>query len=314
MKRIFYICLLAFGAFSTTLAQSDPFFFQQTNNRGLINPAAVGKGGDVNAMLTVRQQWVGFKGITTQALQVTGFAPSLHSGFGLKCIVDAFGPQQSNNIKLNYAYYVPFGDVALLSLGLGMGVMHNIYKGGEHFIVRDRDDPYIPEPQAKTSPDFDVGIEFNTPQFEIGVAVTHVIYGRYNPFLVRPIRNFYVYSRVKLHLNRMWDLIPGATWHNVRNAHTLFDKTFSNTYEFNVAFRHNNNFCVNLVFRNPLDFGMIVGLDIIAGFRLMYSYDYGFSNIGNYNKGTHELTVLYNFPMNTTFVQNKLRFFRWKMF
>jgi type IX secretion system PorP/SprF family membrane protein len=307
--------MLIFGAVCITNAQSDPFFFQQTNNRGLLNPASTGKGGDVNALLTFRQQWIGFEGISTQALQVSSFAAGIQSGFGLKFIVDAFGPQQSNNIKLNYAFYVPFSDMALLSLGLGVGVIHSVYKGGDYFIPRDKGDPYIPiETLTKTSPDFDIGFEFSTPQFEFGGAITHVIYGRYNPLVARPLRNFYVYSRAKLHINRVWDFIPGVTWHSVRNAHTLFDRTFSNTYEFNIAFRHNNNFCVNLVYRNPFNCGMVIGLNIIAGFRLMYSYDYDFSNIGNYNQGTHEITVSYNLPMNTTYVQNRMRFFRWKMF
>jgi len=307
MKRIFYVCILVFCAVCMTYAQADPFFVQQTNIRGLYNPAATGKGGDINASLSVRQQWVGFQGVSTQALKFSSFAIGLQSGLGVTCIIDAFGPQRSNNIKLNYAYYVPFDDVAILSLGLGMGIMHSVYKADELFGNPIYDpDPYIPtESQTKTSPDFDIGLEFNTRHFEIGGAVTHVHYSRYDQNLVRPLRNFYSYSRIKFPINNYWDFIPGITWHNVRK---------SNTFELNVAFRHNNNFCVNLVYRNPMNTGIALGINLMTGFRLMYSYDYGFSNIGNYNRGTHELTIAYNIPMNTTYIQNKLRFFRWRMF
>ena len=307
MRRFFYTCFVFWGTVCISHAQTDPFFFQQSNNRMLFNPAATGKGGDVNASVSVRQQWVGFPGISTQALTFSGFASGIQSGLGVMCIIDAFGPQRFKNIKLNYAFYVPFSDIALFSLGLGTGIMHNVYRAEElRGDPRYDPDPHIPtETQVKTSPDFDIGFEFNTRDFEIGGAITHVVYGRFDQNLVRPIRNFYAYSRVRFLINYNWDFIPGITWHNVRKSHT---------YEISAAFRHNNNLYVNFVYRNPVNLGMIVGINFAPNFRLIYSYDYGFSNIRNYNRGTHEVTVAYSLPMNTTYVQNRMRFFRWRVF
>ena len=308
MKRAIYSLILVFVTICSSQAQIDPLFFQQTHVRGLFNPAATGKGGDIDVSLSVREQWIGFEGRpSTQALMVSGFASKIQSGFGVTCIVDAFGPQQTKNIKLNYAYYVSFEDEALLSLGLGMGVMHSTYRLGEHFFVGGGNggDMPIPEIKNNTTPDFDVGIEFNTRNFEMGGAITHVTYSRYDRNLVRPIRNYYAYMRTKQPLNTAWDFIPGFTWQNVRK---------SNLLELNAGFRHNNNFCLNLIYRYPANGGMAVGFNIFNGFRLVYSYDQSFNNVGTYLKGTHEATVAYNIPMNTTYIQNRLRFFKWKMF
>ena len=307
MKKILYISIiLVFGTFGSIYSQIDPLLFQQTHIRGMINPASTGKGGDVNALLSVRQQWIGFDGTSTQVLLADGFANLIRSGFGISCIFDGFGFKQTKNIKLNYAYFVPFEDVAFLSLGLGVGVMNNVYKGGDYFIPRDPDDPAIPlETQSKTLPDFDFGLEFNTHNFELGASVTHITYGYYDQMLMRPMRNYFAYSRVKVPMNKNWDFIPGATWHYNRKV---------NIFELNAGVRYNNNICVNIAYRSPMDMGLALGVTLYEGFRLAYSYDYGFDNLSSYNSGSHEITISYTIPVNTTYVKNKLRFFQWKMF
>ena len=132
----------------------------------LVNPAAAGKGGDINTVLMYRQQWIGFPGPITQTLYTNGFVKDIQSGLGLMWINDKFGPQQTNNIKLNYAYYIPFEEAAFLSLGLGVGVMNNTYSE-LGFFARDLDDPSLIDGirQSKTIPDFDFGFEFNTRDF-----------------------------------------------------------------------------------------------------------------------------------------------------
>ena len=142
-------------------------------------------------------------------------------------------------------------------------------------------------------------------QLEIGASVTHLTHMYNDQSLVRPMRNIYAYTRIKLPINNYWDFIPGITWHNNRKL---------NTYEVNAAFRYNNNICVNLVYRNPVDCGIAFGMNIYGGFRVVYSYDYGFDNLSSYNSGSHEITLSYNIPVNTNYVRSKLRFFRWKMF
>jgi type IX secretion system PorP/SprF family membrane protein len=280
-------------------------FFQQVNNRGLINPATTGKGGDINAAYTIRQQWIGFPGPTTQAIYGHGFVRQVRSGFGLSWINDKFRPQRTNNIKINYAYFIPFEEVAFLSFGLGMGVMSNIYDESDLFGQDLSDELITGGKQSKTLPDFDFGFEFNTRQWEIGASVTHITYMYDDQSLVRPMRNIYAYTRVKLPMNKYWDFIPGITWHNTRTLSTC---------ELNAAFRYNNNICVNLVYRNPMDCGIAFGIDVYGGIRLTYSYDYGIDNMSSYNSGSHEITLSYNIPVNTTYVRSRLRFFRWKMF
>ena len=306
MKKILHISMFLLCVGFAANAQTDPMFFQQTNNRILVNPATSGKGGDINTALAMRQQWIGFPGPTTQALYTSGFIGDVRSGFGLAWINDKFGPQQTNNLKLNYAFFVPFGEVAFLSFGLGMGMMNNTYNE-LGFFAREFDDPALMDltKQTKSIPDFDFGFEFNTPQWEMGASVTHVSYMYADQNLVRPMRNFFAYSRYKLPMNRYWDFIPGITWHNTRKL---------NTYEFNAGFRYNNNFCTNVIYRNPMNVGIAVGINIYEGIRVAYSYDYGFDNLSSYNSGSHEITILYSIPMINNYIKTKLRFFRWKMF
>ena len=304
MKKLIHTCIFVLGMAVTVHAQIDPMFFQQTNNRVQLNPASTGKGGDINAALTIREQWIGFPGPSTKAVNLNGFVKDIRSGFGLMWINDQFGPQQTNNLKLHYAYFVPFEEVAFLSLGLGMGVMNNTYDE-LGFFFREETDEYNLIRHSKTIPDFDFGFEFNTRNLEIGASITHITYMYGDQTLTRPMRNFYTYTRYKLPMNKHWDFIPGITWHNTRNMNTL---------EVNTAFRYNNNICVNLVYRNPVNCGIAFGINLYGGFRVLYSYDYGFDNLGSYHSGSHEVTVSYNIPVNTTYIKSRLRFFRWKMF
>ena len=304
--RIPYILIIIFLSVCTaTQAQVDPLFFQQTHLRGLTNPAATGKGGDINTSLTTRQQWIGFSGMSSHALMAHGFINQFRSGIGAKFVMDQYGPTQTKNIKINYAYFVHFDDIAFLSLGMGAGIMSNVYNVN-YFRPRHPDDPKIPtETQTNLMPDFDFGFEFNTSHFELGGSIAHITYGYFDQKTVRPMRNWYAYSRVKVPMNNYWDFIPGVTWHFNR---------WQTIYEVSAGVRLNNNLFVNFAYRNPMNMGVAVGLTLYEGFRLAYSYDYGFDNLMAYNSGSHELTISYRIPMNTSFIGNKLRFFQWKMF
>ena len=308
MKRFLYAFIFVFGTVCTSNAQIDPLFFQQTHLRGLINPSATGKGGNVGASMSLRQQWTGFPAPSFQAILAHGFSGNLRSGIGLSGVMLDDGPLQTKNIKLNYAYFVPFEEFAFFSLGMGAGIMSSVYRDGSRdFIVRDEDDPVLTglEPQSKLLPDFDFGFEFNTRHFEMGASSTHVTYGWYDNNVLRPQRNFYVYSRVKQPLNNNWDLIYGVTWHNNRRV---------NTYEAIASVRYNNNVCVDFAYRNPMSLGVAAGVTLYEGFRVVYSYDYGFDFLKNNNKGSHEVTLSYTVDLNNTYVKNKLRFFKWKIF
>lgn len=293
--------------FSTLLvhAQSDPVFLQSTANRVLINPAVTGKGGDVNVAGGIREQWIGFPGPKSQAIHASGFVKNIRSGFGLNWVNDKFGPQKTQNIKVNYAYFVPFEETAFLALGLGMGFIHHVYDESGFFAREDNDEAISYIKEKKTSPDFDFGLEFNMRYFEVGASVTHITYSREDQNLLRPMRNLFAYARGKVPINAYWDFIPGITWYNVRNL---------NTYEVSAAFRYNNNILINLVYRTPMTVGICVGINIYGGFRLSYSFDYGIDDLSSYNSGSHEVFLSYNIPVNTTYVRSKLRFFRWKMF
>ena len=300
------ILILLFSIIDKTYSQTDPMLFQQTHVRGMINPAATGKGGDITNSLSVRQQWIGFVGTSTQVLLVNGFVNSLTSGFGLTCIFDGYGPQQTKNIKANYAFFVPYDDEAFFAMGLGLGVMNNTYKGGDYFISRDPHDLSIPlETQSKTLPDFDFGVEFNTRNFELGASITHITYGYRDQMIMRPMRNYFLYTRAKFPINNNWDFIPGITLQNNRKV---------NAVEVNTGLRYNNNLYVNFAYRNPMNLGLGVGINLNEEFRFVYSYDYGFDNLSSYNSGTHEITVSYSIRVNTTYIKNRMRFFKWKMF
>ncbi len=288
-----------------TFAQTDPMFLQQTNNRAVINPAAAGKGGDINAYLAVRRQWTGFPGPSTQVVNGSGFVKDIRSGFGLMWMSDKFGPQKTQNLKMNYAYFIPFEEKAFLSLGLGMGLFSSTYDESD-FFARESDDESITFiKESKIMPDFDFGFEFNTRQIEIGASVTHLLRSHEDQSLVVPMRNIYVYARGKLPMDKYWDFIPGITWHNTQKL---------NTYELSMGFRYNNNICVNLIYRNPMTLGVALGINVYRGIRVAYSFDYGIDELSSYNNGSHEIMLSYNIPVNTTYVKSKLRFFKWKMF
>jgi type IX secretion system PorP/SprF family membrane protein len=174
MKRLMSICFLAVCSCLTLFAQIDPLFLQQANNRVTINPAATGKGGDINASLGLRQQWIGFSGPATRVLNANGFVKEIRSGFGLTWLGDQFGPQRTQNLKVNYAYFIPFENRAFLSLGLGMGMLNNVYDETEFFAMDDNDDAITYIKESKIIPDFDFGFEFNMRNFEIGASVAHV--------------------------------------------------------------------------------------------------------------------------------------------
>ncbi len=305
MGKKIWITLCILCLFVPLWAQSDPIFLQQTTNRGIINPAVAGKGGDINAAVGLREQWVGFPGPSTQVINASGFIRQIRSGIGINWINDHFGPQKSQNLKLNYAYYIPFEEKAFLSLGLGMGILRETYDESDFFPQDPDDDVLTYTRSSKTLPDFDFGLEFDTRFFEVGGSVTHLARSADKEDLLSPGRNIFAYTRFKIPMDSHWDFIPGFTWFNSKKM---------NTYELIAGFRYENNITVNLIYRSPMTTGIAFGINVYKGLRLSYSFDYGFNDMSGYNDGSHELFISYNVPINTTYVRSRLRFFKWKMF
>lgn len=284
--------------------QRDVIYFQQHQNRQTINPAATGMWGDIDGALGYRQQWTGFKEAPrTISLMASGFVHPWRSGFGLHYRNEKFGPQSTQNIKFNYAYFVPFNEFAFLAIGVGGGIMNNTYDETNFFAKDRNDDRLLYVKQTKVIPDFDAGLEFHMQYWQIGASVTHLSYTHEDNNLIRPLRNFFVYTRGKIPVTRYWDIIPGVLWHNSRAL---------NTFEVSATARYNNNLSMTVSYRNPQTIGMMVGITLYQGFRLSYSFDYGFDNMSAYNSGSHEVWLSYNFPMTNTYIRTRLRFFRWK--
>ncbi len=180
------------------------FFFslrlcaQQTPNLSLyhLNPlyynaAAAGAGRDAYVQLHYRNQWTAYEtsqdGAGNLGTTLLGLSIPLNfQGLGMGLLVmndktpSGVGQQV---IRMQLAYHKPLASGAVVSMGLGFGMMNKSFDG-RVFRVRDSYDPLALELSgiqvSQSLPDFNAGLQYFNEQWEVGLGVGHINQATYN--------------------------------------------------------------------------------------------------------------------------------------
>lgn len=278
-------------------AQSDSQFSLFNFNTLSYNPAYAGSNEAICVTSVHRQQWVGFEGRP----QTTFFCadmpiPAISSGVGLTALQENIGFEKNLNIYANYAYRLPLA-VGNISFGVNLGVINKSIDGdwvspeslnGQQVFI----DPAIPHMDSKMAFDAGLGVYYRFDNLYAGISSLHLLEPKfkfnandeYQPYLKRHIYlvGGYVYQLP----NPMFELKP-----------SMLVQTDMATVQFSIngQFIYNKQFWGGLTYRYDDAVVPMVGIHLMNGISVGYSYDVVLSDMASYQSGSHELVLRYCF-------------------
>lgn len=273
---------------TTVFGQQNPQYTQYMYNMNVLNPAYAGSKGITSIGILGRTQWVGVEG-APETMTLSGHTPVGKSvGLGMSIIHDEIGPVKENNVYADFSYTIFTSEEGRLAFGIKTGVT---FLDVRELIMVNPDPLNIPIHQA--SPNFGVGILYYTNKFYLGFSVPNFLETKHleksegivstatekNHYFLTSGYVFDVADNLKLKPSTMIKAAMGAPISVDLSLNLFVDKRV----EFGLSYRFDDSIS-----------GM-VGFQVSDDFRLGYAYDYTTSKFGNFNSGSHEIILLFDF-------------------
>jgi type IX secretion system PorP/SprF family membrane protein len=276
-------------------AQQDVQFTHYMYNTLSVNPAYSGTNGMLNASLLHRQQWIGFDGApVTQTLFVHSPIVSENMGVGLSMVNDRVGPIRQTSVSGSYAYHVKTSLTGTLSLGLSASA--NMIQANLTTLKTDQanDLAFAANPANNAAPNFGFGAYYHSQKWYIGASVPKLLETRIeNPNatkLTRLVRHYYIIGGYVFEVNKDIKLKPAFLTKLTANAPVSVDLSLEAYYKDKVS--------AGIMNRFGDSFGLLAGYQLTNQLRAGVSYDYSTSRLVNYNRGTVEVFMSFNFVFN----------------
>lgn len=288
--KVIIVLLVLFTNYSM-YSQQDSQFTQYMYNTISINPAYAGTRNVLSINALHRSQWQGIAGAPiTQTLSLNS-PISERMGMGLSIYREEIGPSTESSFAVDFSYQLPLNDD---DLNFAFGL-----KGGLHIIDVDYSKLTIENPTdlpflnnlRETSPIVGAGGYLYTEQWYIGLSVPNLLFTKHykNSSTSNVSRNqhFYLTGGYVFDLTDNLKFKP-ATLFKVTNGAPL-------VVDLSANFLINEAFTLGASYRLNSAISALVGAQISRSLFLGYAYDYDTTDIGNYNSGSHEVFLRFEF-------------------
>lgn len=289
MKQMkFFLSILILMTVNIIFGQQDAQYTQYMYNMSVLNPAYAGTMGIGSLGLLGRTQWVGIEGAPQTSTLVAHTPLGNNLGGGISIIHDEIGPVKEDNIYVDFSYTLRTSEYGQLALGI---------KAGATFLDVKEIDMVDPDPLNipihQTSPNFGIGAYYYTDNFYLGLSIPNLLETR--------------------HLNSNNGIVSTAS----ENMHYFFTTGYVFNISDNLKLKPSTmlkgvdgaplswDISANVLVNNFLEVGLshrlgdsvsgIVGFQVNDNFRVGYAYDHTVSSLGDYNSGSHEIILLFNF-------------------
>ncbi|WP_299532335.1 type IX secretion system membrane protein PorP/SprF [Ulvibacterium sp.] len=304
MKTINNNCIKAMFLFLLGMAlpffcssQQDSEYTQYMYNTVTVNPAYAGNRGVLSFNSLYRSQWTGLNG-APQSLTFSVNSPvgERGVGLGLSVIHDEVGPSTESNVTVDFSYTVPLTLKTNLSFGLkgGMNLL-NVDFG--KLDIRDRSElEFSQNIENRFSPNVGLGVYLHFDhRWYLGLSSPNILstdhYDSAISSTASEKAHFYLIGGYVFDINSELKFKPAFLTKAVKGAPLAFDASAN--------FLINDRFTVGLSYRLDAAISALVGFQINNRFMIGYSYDYDTTELGNYNSGSHDFFLRFEFTKRT---------------
>ncbi|MDX6745709.1 type IX secretion system membrane protein PorP/SprF [Polaribacter sp. PL03] len=300
MKKLIVIIAVVLFAVSAK-AQQDPQYTQYMYNMNIINPAYAGSYDALSINLLGRSQWVGIDGAPRTLTMGINSPVGRNVGLGLSVIVDEIGPVEEQNVYGDFSYTIKISETANLALGLKAGfTFFNVCLPCLN-TVNENDQAFINQNANKVLPNFGAGAFYYTNKFYAGLSIPNLLqtfhFEKEGGQVTRASerKHFFFTTGYVFDLSDDVKLKPSTMVKAAEGAPLSID------FSGNVSLYDKLEF--GLSYRLDESVSALINVRASKSLRVGYAYDYTLSNLGNFNSGSHEVFVLFNFD----FERNKIK-------
>lgn len=280
-------------------AQQDAMYSQYMFNTLAINPAYAGSRNVVSATVLYRNQWVGMDGAPeTATFSIDAPFSSKRMGIGFQAYSDKAGIIKNNGASATYAYRLRMNK-ATLSFGMQAGVKQYQAQYSSVGLSQNNQtiDPAFASNVDKILFDAGAGVYYNSDRFYLGISAMDLIRNRFSGYQSsgtslgsREEVHLFLATGVVLPLNDDFKLKPSALVKGVKGAPLEGD--------INLTLWIKDIFAIGGQYRTSADIAGMLEIQATPQIRLGYAYDYSTTQLRNFNSGSHEIMLRYEFGFN----------------
>lgn len=256
-----------------------------------VNPAYVGSQGHPTIVALYRNQWVNIQGAPRTISLGLDSPFRLFSGLGLSIVRDDLGPSQETFFDFNYAHSIVLNSY-------GHRLAFGLKGGGKHLSVdwskgsyKDPDVAFQENIKGKFSPSLGVGLYYYTHNAYFGLSTPNLLKNQRYDDIMETVGtdriHLYFIGGYVFDLNSSLKFKPSTFVKLVEGSPLIFD--------LSANFLVNDKLHLGLSYRWDDSISALLGLYISPKLQLGYSYDYTTTNLSNYNAGSHEIFLKFNF-------------------
>lgn len=270
-------------------------YSQYLFNALAINPAYAGSRDVLSTTALMRSQWVGIDGAPqTETLSFDTPLRNKRIGMGVQVFNDKIGVTNISGGFLSYAYRI-FGEKSTLAFGLQAGASHFKADFNSVQLHQNEVDFAFLNNISQVLLNFGTGIYYNTDKFYIGASVPHLLNNRLNNnkvvvtngLVARQYIHLFVAAGYILKLDDDFKVKPSFLFKGVKGAPVQLD--------LNASLWIRDIVSLGVQYRTNADIGALLEARVTPQLRLGYSYDKSVTRLANFNSGSHEIMVRYEF-------------------
>ncbi len=292
MKRIAtVISMLIFSFFAN--AQQELQISQYMFNGLFLNPAYAGTHPYWSGTLLHRSQWVGFSGNPwSNLIAVDGPIKNEKMGLGFMIVNDNIGLTRVNDISAAYSYKIRVTDKSQLSFGLRAGIRNTMFNVSDLENIVDQGDPLYNANESLWIPKFDFGAYWYSERGYLGLSIPNVL--SIDP---RKADNSDAGIRRHFFLNGgyVWDLNASGSVKFKPSFLVKYEPTAPISADINAHFLFNDRFWLGTSYRHNAAVVFMAEYQITEKLRAGIAYDATTSAIRQYQNGSFEVMLGYDF-------------------
>jgi len=281
-------------------AQFEPQFTQYMFNEMFINPAYAGSREHASLTALYRNQWVGIDGAPkTQTFSGHTALKNEKFGVGLSVMNEEIGVTHDLSFFGNYAYRIPMKN-GILSMGIQAGLINHQEKLLDVKTQDQGDNSFMGTPKL-TVPNSGFGTYYYSKNFYVGLSIPRLLQNKvdantgkgkntvemqYWHYYLMGGYVFPINDMIKLKPTFMVKSVSGAPIEADLGVHALFNETI----------------WLGGSYRTGDSWSAIMSVQLNKQLRIGYSFDNTITDLKQYNSGSHEITLGYDF----SFVKNKI--------
>jgi type IX secretion system PorP/SprF family membrane protein len=262
------------------LGQYIPGFSNFTEVGLLYNPALAGGNENLSASVGLRTQWLGLEGSPTY-LFFSSDLPTKRKriGIGVNILNESIGLNNNNLINGNFAYKFLLSK-GICSMGMSIGLKNSRLDHSQLNLIESVDPAFNNINNNKIYPYLGFGFSYVLKDFILNLGVMDLINESYS-------RNVNLSAQYKYELNNKL----------LMKSYVFYKKGVAkvNQMEIGTAIEYNRKLGIYFGYRTNQDFIMGVNINISKQLMMIYSYDFTTRYFSDFNNGSNELVLRFNF-------------------